>query len=532
MSKPFRRQTVIDAEDIDPIAELEILEAEIRRRMWQRDPNQWVAERLGDTLWSGQKRINDAVARHRRVIVKSCHEIGKSFDISLLVGWWLDTHPVGDAFVVTSATTGAQVRSVLWREIGRVHSRGKLAGRVNQTEWLMTPREGKEELVAFGRKPDEYDPTAFQGIHAPFVLVIFDEANGIRGGLWEAADSLIANDDSKIIAIGNPDDPTGEFFENSKPGSGWHVVEIGAFESPNFTGEPMPQRVLKQLIGRTYVEEKRKKWAPKWIWVDEHGSRSDAVTGIRCVPPDGAREEDTNPLWQSKVLGRFPERKDAGGLIPIAWIASAQRRELRPSEPNELGVDIGAGGDDTAVCHRRGCVYRILRSDNDPDTMAQTGKIIEDLRTTGARRAKIDKIGIGWGVVNRGKELNKPFIGINVGEGASEETDYNVDSDNRFMNLKAELWWHVRDLFEAGQIDIDPEDDDLAGELASIRYTRMSNGKIKIEDKRKDAQGKPMPSPNRAEALMLAAAPTDSVIVDAAPTPVGVSESWAIGGNR
>ena len=35
----------------------------------------------------------------------------------------------------------------------------------------------------------------------------------------------------------------------------------------------------------------------------------------------------------------------------------------------------------------------------------------------------------------------------------------------------------------------------------------MSNGKLKISDKRKDEHGRKIPSPNRAEALMLAAAP-------------------------
>jgi hypothetical protein len=56
-------------------------------------------------------------------------------------------------------------------------------------------------------------------------------------------------------------------------------------------------------------------------------------------------------------------------------------------------------------------------------------------------------------------------------------------------------------------IDIDEADDDLAAELCGIRYERMSSGKIKISSKRRDASGKVIPSPNRAESLMLAAAP-------------------------
>jgi len=419
----------------------------------------------------------------------------------LAVGWWLDVNPPGDAFAVTSAPSGAQVKAILWREIGRVHARGNLNGRTNQTEWYMRVPAGNEELVAFGRKPDEYDPTAFQGIHARRVIYIFDEANGIRGRLHDAADSLIANDQGKALLISNPDDPEGEFYEACKPGSGWHVISISAFDSPNFTGEVLPPRILENLIGKVYVEEKRRKWAPNWKWTED---------GKSCVPPPDAKPEDTNPLWQSKILGVFPSKVAGGGLIPVSWVKAAQLRELIPANPVELGVDVGGGGDNTAVCLRRGSVYRIIRTDSDPNTMSQCGKVIEDLRAHNATAVKLDKIGIGWGISERGRELNHPFIGINVGEGASEDA---VSEDHRFVNLKAELWWGVRCMFERGEVDIDADDDDLAAELCSIRFERRSDGKIKISDKRRDASGKIIASPNRAESLMLAYAPTINRII-------------------
>lgn len=497
-----------EVQQIDPVEELLAIERELQQRRWQETPEDWCVERLNEVLWSSQRTVLRSVAQNRRTIVKSCHEVGKSWLAGRIAAWWLDVWPPGTAFVVTTAPTGPQIKAILWREIGRAYVRGKLNGRVNQTEWFMKV-DGKEEIVAFGRKPDDYDPAAFQGIHAQRVLVIVDEANGVRGPLHEAAESLIANDDSKIVMIGNPDDPAGEFFEASKPGSGWNVISIGAFDSPNFTGEPLPTPVLKQLIGRVYVEEKRRKWARHWFWIDKAGERCDPEVGIRCVPPEGIDAEtdpNANPLWKSKILGVFPEKATAGGLLPISWVKAAQLRDLsqEKDETNELGADIGGGGDDSAVCHRKGYTYRIIRSDNDPDTMSQCGKLIDDLDTTGAVCVKVDKIGIGWGVVNRGQELGRPFIGINVGEGATED---DQASDERFYNLKAELYWNLRNLFERGLVDIDPNDDDLAAELLTVRYERMSNGKIKIAPKKKDENGKTIASPNRAEAMMLAAAP-------------------------
>jgi hypothetical protein len=117
--------------------ELQRIEAELRRREHEANPVLWAEERLGDTLWSAQKRILNALRDHRQVAVMSCHEIGKSYISAVATGWWIDVHPPGSAFVVTSAPSAPQVRTVLWREISRVHTRGKLPGRVNQTEWLL-----------------------------------------------------------------------------------------------------------------------------------------------------------------------------------------------------------------------------------------------------------------------------------------------------------------------------------------------------------------------------------------------------------
>jgi hypothetical protein len=492
--------------------ELTRLEAEAQRRLWATDPAAWARERLGDTLWSGQETILRAVHRCRRTAIPTCHEVGKSYGAGLLAAWWIDTHKPGEAFVITTAPTAPQVEVILWKEIGRAHQRGSLAGYVNQTDWKIKVGD-RHEIVALGRKPSDYAPAAFQGIHAAFVLIIVDEANGVRGPLWDALDSLMANDNSKIVEIGNPDDPSGEFYAHCQPGSGYHVVSISAFDSPNLTGEPLPERIRRELIGRTYIEEKRKKWAAGWYWVDAKGQPCSVERGVRVVPPEDKGLATANPLWYSKVLGEFPENADAGGLIPLSWIKAAQRRTLAAGSPHELGVDVGGGGDATAVCERKGPVYRIRRTDHDPNTMAQCGKVKRDLDTTGAKVAKIDKVGIGWGMVDRGKELQWPFVGINVGEGATPPAPDSdeASADERFLNKRAELWWMVRELFETGNVDIEdemsPYGDDLAADLCNVRYERRSNGKIQILNKRKNAEGRTVTSPNLGESLMLAAAP-------------------------
>lgn len=454
-------------------------ELDLDREIWRHDPVLWVGERLNETLWSKQRAILNSVRDHRRTAVQSAHGIGKSWTAARVVAWWLDVHPPGQARVITSAPTGDQVKAILWNEIGRAHSSGKLPGRLNQTEWWMPLPDGREELVAFGRKPAEHNPTAFQGIHERYVLVVFDEAAGIPGVLWEAADSLISNDDSRFLSIGNPDDPLSEFAAVCKPGSGVNVIRVSAFDTPNFTGETIPDHMRHRLVGPVWVEEKRRKWG------------------------------ETNPLYIAKVLGEFPENT-TDGLIPMQWIKAAQERSLPASLPIELGTDVGGGGDRSVTACRRGPHVRIIRRDQNPDTMQTAGNLIADIRDTSATVAKVDEIGIGRGLVDRLKEQKKPVIGINVGQQARDSEAY--------ANLRAEGYWGLRERFQEGSIDIDPADEDLAAQLVDIKYKRTSSGRIQIESK-DEMKRRGKPSPDDADAVMLA-------FLQAKPDVIKVRVSW------
>ncbi len=282
--------------------------------------------------------------------------------------------------------------------------------------------------------------------------------------LWVAADSLIGNEYSRFLAIGNPDDPDVEFAEVCKPGSGWNVIGISAFDTPNFTGEEVSQSLSDLLVSRIWEKETRAQWG------------------------------EDSPYYISKVLGQFP-KVSVGGLIPHAWIEAAQERELEPGEPNEGGVDVGAGGDSSVFAHRRGGWARILWRDQNPDTMQTCGKVIATLKQTGASVVKVDKIGIGKGIYDRGKELGEPIQGINVGLPAR--------NSEQFKNLRAEAYWALRQRFQDGDIDIDPNDAELAAQLSDIKYKRNSRGQIVIESK-EEMKRRMKRSPDDADALMLA----------------------------
>jgi hypothetical protein len=77
--------------------------------------------------------------------------------MSRLALWWIDVHPPGEAFVVTTAPTTPQVEAILWRQMGNAYRKPISQGASHSMQWYIG-----NELVAYGRKPGDYDPAAFQ----------------------------------------------------------------------------------------------------------------------------------------------------------------------------------------------------------------------------------------------------------------------------------------------------------------------------------------------------------------------------------
>jgi DNA-directed RNA polymerase subunit RPC12/RpoP len=219
-------------------------------------------------------------------------------------------------------------------------------------------------------------------------------------------------------------------------------------------------------------------------------------------------------------------------LLPLTWIRAAQDRTLAPIGPNELGLDVGASdkGDPSCLGHRRGPVFRVLYEERQPDTMKTTGRLIQALQNPayGAAIAKVDYIGVGRGVVDRAREQGLPVYPISVGESSTvyscrlckHEWDQALLQKKRqqnvatrcpscgsdqiwtvFANLLSQFWWAVRGLFERGEIDIDSLDEQLAEELLTMRWEPNSKGQTVVR------YHTDFPSPNRADALLMAYAP-------------------------
>lgn len=472
-------------------------------------PVDWTREKMDEWVTRDQSAIMESVVKHRYTAVPSCHDVGKSYTASRLTAWWLDSHPKGEAFAVTTAPTAAQVGAILWREIGRAHRKAELFGYVTgANEWKIGHKGGASELVAYGRKPADYDATGFQGIHARYVLVIIDEACGIPRLLYDAVDSLATNENARVLAIGNPDDPSSHFHEVCKPGSGWNVVPIDALRSPRFnreevekhpalkqymisegiapTDEVIPEDLKDLLVSPTWVAERIKRW------------------GI------------TSPIFQSKVRGQFPN-VTTDTLINPHWITLAAAREVEPTPTAaKFGADVARYGvDHSILILRQGGHCRVVEDIPYGPITEFAGTIIQRGLQHMEAPARfpvvcVDDVGVGGGLTDILAEQGFPVVPIIGGAAASQKM---ANGKPRFVNKRAELWWNMREAFcgpsgtgADGWLDIDPLDDDLMAQLSNVKYKINSHGQIVVESK-EEMKSRGVSSPDRGDALAYALAP-------------------------
>ena len=434
---------------------------ENQRAKWQTDPVWFVEKRLHAEPWEKQKEILNAVRDHTRVAVRSCNGSGKTYIAAHTVLWWLKSFP--DSLVITTAPTAHQVRDVLWREIRRVYHRREdfIGGKL-----LRTTLELDDKHYAQGLSTDT--PERFQGFHEGHILFVVDEASGVREGIFEAIEGSMTSENSKMLLLGNPTALSGYFYEAfHRRRSLWKTIHISASDTPNFTNEG---KFRPYLVTPKWVQDAKVNWG------------------------------EDSPMYQIRVLGEFPSESE-DTLISLKVIESAvadgkQDPDLEDEEPVELGVDVARfGSDRTVICARRGNRVIEFASYRKKDTMETAGLVKAVAKRYSPACVRVDSIGVGAGVVDRLKELGVPGVtGINVAQRAT--------NPEHFANLKAELYHGLRERFQQGRIRI-PGDQTLISELASIRYSFTSSGQTRLEDK-DELRGRGQPSPDMADALMLA----------------------------
>jgi hypothetical protein len=500
-----------------------MLDAEIDNpwAKYERDPVGFITEGLGESLWSKQVEILESLKENKRTVVPACHAPGKSHLAARAVAWWIASHPPGTAVAVTTATTHRQVRNILWKNIRQLAAQNDLPGDVLTVQWKIN-----NTVVGYGFSPAAHDETAVQGIHAPNLLVVVDEAGGISDTIGKALESLMTGGHTRLLVLGNPPtDLEDTWFERICNSPLYNVIPISAHDTPNFTGE----------------KTERCRSCP--AHVDTHDVASHLVDKV-WVNDVISEFGDDSPFVEARVHARFP-RSSAGKVIPFTWAEMAtQNDDFIKSDEIRLGVDIASdGGDEFVIAEADGYSVKIVhRSSGQANANAvDVAQVIQMHIDTADKkhkergvekkvRVKIDTIGVGWGVVSlmqkwgEEKRHNGQIVPINVAERAQDEA--------KFRNVRAEMWWNGRTLVQpidekqSVHLDIDRQ---TLTQLAGPLYKSDSSGRIQIEAKA-DMKKRGVHSPDRAEAVLLAIYEPKKIneLVPTIPLSFAQSNPWKL----
>lgn len=527
-------------------AVLRQLETQNRRTLYRQRPEIWAKDVLGVTLWSKQIEVCHSIVGHHNTMVAAGHSVGKSFLTAVLICWWIDVHPIGEARVLTTAPTTAQVRGIVWREVQKLHRQSRERYREYQdavkhghdtsglpdhelpgyvTSGAVWRSNDGLELGAGRTPPRGREGDAFQGIHGG-VLAIADEAVGVSADMIGTLRNNTTADDDRILMIANPTNPAsemGQIWNDPKRAEQWNRISISVLDSPHFTSEKelLPDDVLKYLAGHGYVDDMR----------EEYG------------------EDSAN--YKARVMGQWA--LDTGFILfPEEVIQNGLDTTVLPDQDDEIRVGFD--------------VARSEKGDHSYLYTAQEGWVHEtqEWRSEGADGAnwypldkprKTAKRGLRIRFLDRWRGL--PFFPIHNAQGQRTEseaanervhahmteleaTQLRLDADglgaamhdamldvtddsyhiirmrgndpspdrNAWYNMRAYRFANLADRMRKGEIDIEPDQPDhmLCAQLSGIEYKFASgSAESMLILSKKEMRDKGLKSPDAADSASYAA---------------------------
>lgn len=517
--------------DRDALARTAFAETGTAYGMWVDDPVGFVTYVLVESTWSKQREVLAAIPFNDRVAVPSAFGTGKTHIAARAALWRSCVHAPGTSLTVTTATRFRQVQRQLWPHIGACAAKAKLPLDVDQTQMHGYDINGRRVPIAYGFSAPPHDEAAVQGIHAPNLFIVVDEAGGIGRTIGEAMRGLLTGEDTRMLAIGNPPtDDEGSWFEQLCGDEDVKTIPISAYDAPAQSRErtrdceACPPQVPAHGLARHLVNQ-------KWIddTVHDHGEDS--------------------PFVKAKVYAKFP-RGGSARAIPADWVDMCVESPEPEGQPGyvrlvdlnlpgedrpwyvreqawvRLGVDVAAGGGDEFVISRivgdLVTIEHVSSGAANSSSVDVSGVVLEHIRranllraalgTTNPVRVKVDGIGVGWGVASTlqawaSEQIHDAeIVSVIVSEDTYREDDPKATF--RPWRKRDEMWLYGRDLVQPraetgrGRVRLRVGKRAIA-QLSGPKYGTNSGGKTVIESKDK-MKARGLPSPDQAEAILLA----------------------------
>lgn len=265
---------------------------------------------------------------------------------------------------------------------------------------------------------------------------------------------------------------------------------------------------------------------------DENQFVSDTILKII----NNLKERDYE-AYEHIYLG-YPKENDEQSIIKKQWIDAAvdahKKLGIEPTGTKRLGYDVADAGDDSnAIVNRYGILVDYMDQWNaSEDELMKSSKIAYNKAKEKQAMIIYDSVGVGAGCGSKFNEINQdmqykvdyhPFNAGGKVQDPDKEYKYGVKNKDQFSNVKAQAWTKVADLLlntynavkkgesfkEDEIISISSECnyiEALKTELSSPKKEFDSSSRIKVESK-KDMKKRGVPSPNIADAFIMAFAP-------------------------
>jgi len=402
-------------------------------------------------LWSKQRAVAATFFTHPLTVVMSGNAVGKDFVAACVMLFEVHVH---GAKILLMSGGEQQVTDISMSKVAALWHPG-----LGTDLYRMSLRvPGNEDAGIVARAGSEL--STLTGYHAPRLMVVLSEAQGLGDHVWEAVSAWMPD---KVLCLGNPISPAGRFYQITRPTSGWAVVQISCLDHPNLThAEP--------AIPGGPDEAKVARIAHAW------GAGS--------------------AYYRAHILGVFPEGTEEGLIRARSWLERAAARAAAAPPPAGstqpiLAADIARfGSAQTAVAALSDRVVRELVTWADRDLIDTAQRVIDVAHRHGIRRGLgpaqpgwgcivIDVVGVGSGVADLLRRHGYKVIDFAGSEKAVNEGPGGV----AFANKRTESYWALRTALEQGTLGL-PEDEGLFDELMSLRWRpSASGGKVELESK-------------------------------------------------
>lgn len=404
---------------------------------------------------------------NRYIAIRSGQGPGKT-TITAVIAMWR-TLRAFRALTIISAPSVRQCRDQFLAECARLL--------INGHPLLQDFIEVTKSRVIFGQERDWEIKIAtatrsanISGYHQPNMTFIFDEAQGIPDDIFVTAEGTLSNPDCLFMAIGNPTVLNNSFHRcfTSKRGL-WKCYVFNA-------------EVVAQKYPHIVSPERNKRLE------EQYGRGSD--------------------IYRSRVLGEFPN-SNSRSPIDLPSLEAAMKRPkgeaMTLSPVKSFGIDLAAFGTDESVIYRRqGLAIVEAKTFRSTDPAQVMRHAIRMQHLAGWKNEDctyvFDYGGMGVGVRHILDEAKVKYIPFNFGSTACNSREY--------ANKATEAHFEFAKRLKTGLMSL-PEDDDLAAQLVSRVYDLDVKSRMRLETKqayseRMSAQGQKGPSPDRADALVMA----------------------------